>query len=60
VYDKFKELDKKTFDMRKVLIQAEKHRQDKYAQATYMRINTGDEASMQAIASRYLVVAYAS
>ncbi len=58
MYDKFKELDKKTCDMQKVLIQSEKHRQDKYAQA--MRINTGDEASVQAIACRYLVVAYAS
>lgn len=35
--------------MQKVLIQAEKNRQDKYAQA--MKINIGDKALMQTIAS---------
>ena len=58
VYDKFRGLDKTTCEMRKVLIQAEKHRQDKYAEA--MRINTDIEAPMQAIASMYLVFAFIS
>ena len=49
MYDKFRRLDKKTYDIRSVLIQAEKHRQDKYGQA--MRINTDDKALMQTIAS---------
>ena len=49
MYDKFRDLDKKTYDLREVLIQAETHRQDKYAQA--MRIIADDEALMQTITS---------
>lgn len=58
VYDKFRGLDKATCDMQKVLIQAEKHRQDKYAEA--MRINTDNEAPMQTITSMCLIFAFIS
>ena len=54
MYDKYRDLDKKTYELREVLIQAEKHRQDKFAQV--MRINTDDEAAMQAIAGMLLQI----
>ena len=48
MYDKYKDLDDKTYELRKVLIEAEKYRQDKYAQA--MKSNVDDETIMQTIA----------
>ena len=50
VYDKYKALDNRAYELRMVLIQAEKNRQDKYAQA--MTINTDNTSVMETMSGK--------
>ena len=52
MYDKFKELDKRTYELRKDLIEAEKRHREKVAQN--MTIDADDKSVMQVSQGTYL------
>ena len=48
MYNKYREFDNRTYELYKVLMQAEKHRQEKLTQA--MKVDTDSKTTMQSIA----------